>query len=1184
MVSLFKKMRVDKTTGKSSQKKKPIGTDKATFEHPPLVAGNMVALANIICPIEITSQGYALYINYFADKKQYQIILKSKNKVMSDEFLDPTDRKKKAVTDFAFKALFGLHIHPLGILLLLDQEEDFRGEPRKNQPDAIITSKKPTPELDKLDSKRFSIIDLENCTDKNPLLISINNALLHMQVRPIPNEVAKWGLFLSSQKGIVRRDSPAVAILEPNTNSLIDRAFFTSRASGDGGIDARNWNKAIADPVIMRLMVDENKKLYVEELFTVAGITLLLEAQNTVCLGLPGLGSEERDFEYQKKFAEVLLKLKSETVSSGSAQDIENDLLVKRNIVLAEAKQTIKKINQDGVSMLALELSIKEVLAPFYTDNSGANLLSHEAIALLNSISEEIVGWIESDTNRATAVTAVENAITMSVSELPWKDGIEEIMTMELPEIQTNTSIGDAIDVGDLSSQAKKFLTGKLFIREMRQIAKDLKAAVEPHEQTQQVQKFDALINKMVKGSFERTLVRIGIKYHLLDTESGRRNKIVSEKNRLGDVQISTNEIENILKRYDGYAQFLDRAFDDRIGRSLGTIIQDFQLGSNSEDKKSLNTKPFLTYLIALRASGGAIGSDSDSAAPKMSSLLSVPDVIPNISVLQPTPGASEALLKITHIEGILQETSFVLAPRADNVPDGISNGLWYGFQDLAKFIMGYHLTGEAESSKNQEQLNKIVTAFSEIILLKVINFYRSLNKLQTSDNFEGAVEVIGNSTGLLEIVTGSNKDDELLELKNRPEYVEESPLDLRAALHKVIVELEKLDEIKIGAYRFNNRTRSFAMAATGKGSMVLLPIAMLAKDGLFLIKGKYKDIKFEKSIRLVPSKLKAIDEAFVLMEKKSVKKLSQKALYELLNKQHFFDEFSDYEKSKIVEYSSNFKIYRKDEVILHEKSSDISFFVLIKGHVRAHKGGCNLAKFSSGDIFGEIAFLTHDPNIMTIEARSNVLVLRVDQEMFSNLGPESREKFKNHIIIRQARSIVETINTLQPSNTQLDYSTTTKAPSSQDNDDGDVANIERDEAYEMVKKLNFFEKFSFFEKRRIVALFTTFRTYPANREILHEGMLDNAFFIPIKGEVQVHKRGTVFVELGPDEFFGGLAYMTKEPRTTSIRSKTDVLCMRLDPKILGKLGPEIREKIKDQLISKLTTRLVKIVEKVSES
>jgi CRP-like cAMP-binding protein len=1176
-------MRVDKTAGKSSQKKKGVVANKATFEHPPIIAGSMVALANILCPIEITSQGFALNINYIPTKKQYQIILKSKDKVMSDEFVDPTDRKKKAVTDFAYKALFGLHVHPSGILLLLDHEEDFRGEPRKNQPPAIITSKKPDAQLDALDSRRLHAVDLALCTDQNPLLISPNNALYHMQIKPIPKEEAKWGLYLSNPKGFIRADSPAVAVLEPHTNIMIDRNFFTSRTSGQGGIDARNWNKAIADPVIMRLLVDENKNLYIEEMFTVTGITLLLDSKKATCLGVPGLGSVEQDSDYQKKFADVLLRLKSETVSAGSAQDIENDLLRKRRAVITQASEVIKKVNQDGVSMLALELSIKEVLAPFYSNDSGTQSSSHEAIALLNSISEELIGWIESDTNRAMAVMAVEDAIKMSVPELPWQDGIEEIMTMDLPEVQTNTSVDKSANIGDLTTQAYKFLTGKIFIREMRQIAKDLKAASEPHEQTEQVQKFNVLISKMVKGSFERTLVRIGIKFHLLDTEEGRRNKIVSDKNHLGDVHITSTEIDNILKRYDGYAQFLDRAFSDRIERSLDSIIQDFQHSSNAEDKKSLNTKPFLTYLIALRSSGGTIGSDTDTAAPKMSSLLSIPDIIPNITVLQPTPGAPDALLKITHIEGILLEALFAIAPRADNVPEGISNGLWYGFQDLAKFIMGYHLTGEADSAKNQEQVTKIITTYSEIILLKVINFYRAINKLKTSDSFEGAVEMIGNSTGLLEVAIGANKEDELLDLKNRPAYVKEEPLDLRVALHKIIVDLEKKKELKIGAYRFNKRTRSFAMTATGKDSMVLLPISMLAKDGLLLIRSKYKEINFEKAIRLAPSKLKAIDDAFVLMEKKTVKKLSQKAISDLINGQPFFDEFSDYEKSKIVEYNSNFKIYRKDEVILHEKSSDISFFVMIKGHVRAHKGGCNLAKYSSGDIFGEIAFLTHDPHIMTIEARSNVLVLKVDPDMFSNLGPESREKFKNHIIIRQARSIVETINTVQPTTKQLDGNAPKKTALTEDNDDGDVAKIERDEAYEMVKKLSFFDKFSYFEKRRIVALFTSFRTYPANSEILHEGMLDNAFFIPIKGEVQVHKRGTVFVELGPDEFFGGLAHMTNEPRTTGIRSKTDVLAMRLDPEILGKLGPEIREKIKDQFISKLTARLVKIVEKVSQ-
>jgi hypothetical protein len=178
--------------------------------------------------------------------------------------------------------------------------------------------------------------------------------------------------------------------------------------------------------------------------------------------------------------------------------------------------------------------------------------------------------------------------------------------------------------------------------------------------------------------------------------------------------------------------------------------------------------------------------------------------------------------------------------------------------------------------------------------------------------------------------------------------------------------------------------------------------------------------------------------------------------------------------------------------------------------------------------------------------------------------------------------SLNETINKIQRSGGHSASDTVQSTVESQDKVDGSVANIDRDEAITMINNLSFFDKFSVFEKRRMIALFTSFRTYPANSEILLEGMSDSAFFIPITGEVQVHKGGTVFVTLGAGEFFGGLAHMLDEPRITNVRSKTDVLVLRLDPKLFAKLGPEIREKIKDQFIYKLTSRLVKIKEAIS--
>ena len=1191
MASFINKMKPGKKDTKKKEADAPSApSGKATFAHPELQAGEMVALSNTLCPIEISSQGFTCEIRYKKGDEPYRVMLKKTGgKVVSDETLNPTDRKKKAVTDFMYKGLFGVHIHPSGILLHLDHEEDFKGEIRKNQPPATLTSKELPADHQELDGKRFEKIDLTKCTEHNPLLISPNQGHYHMQVKPVASEDGKWGLYLSNPKGFVREDSPAVVMLEPNVNILIDRKFFGSRTSGDGGIDARNWNKSIADPVIMRLSVDEDNQLTVEEMFTSKGMTLMLESGKATPMGLPGTGSAEQDAAYQKQFADILLGLLKATESDGKARDLEHDLAKERAEAIVDASRAIQKRNQDGVSKLALELAIKEVLAPFYSGDSGGDTASHQTISLLNAITSEIIGWVEADTSRAIAVSAVEKAISQSADTLPWDDGVEEIMTMDLPDVEASSISGGSNALfGDLVSAANKFITGKTHIRQMRNISKALKATSEPLEQQECVRQFNVLIAEMVTGIFEKTLVCLAVKGHLVDTEEERRNELIPDQSQMEEINITHTELDNVLKKYDGYAQFLERAFDDRLAGSIDTLVQSFQHGSNSEDEHSLTTKPFLNYLIALRSSGGTIGSGSDTSAPAVSSLMGIPDAIPDISVLQPSPGAANGLLRITHREGVLLEITFVLAPRSDDMPHGMSKALWYGFQDLAKFIMAYYLTGESKGAKDQKQVDVIVSTFASTILLKVVNFYRDLNRLPSSEGFEDAVEMIGGSIGLLEVVPGANPQDELLDVHNRTEYISVEPLDIRSELRGTIVALEKEGAVDMGIYRFKQRMRSLAMTGTGKGNIVLMPIKMLAKGGVLMMRAKYNEENFEKVIRLIEPKdgEAGVDDPFGLEVKKSVKKLSKTAIYKLVHGLPFFKNFSTYEKTKISDFDLSFSIYRKGDVILREESQDVAFFIVIKGHVRALKGGCDLQKHGAGDMFGEMAFLTDSPQTMTVEALTNVLVLRVDKEMFSHLGPESREKFKIHIIDRQVRSLAETTQQMQQKmRSEESPATLVEAvPPDHTGQEGEVAQIERSDAITMVDNLSFFNEFSVFEKRRMIAFFTSFRNYQHNSEIIREGGTGTSFFILIKGDVQVIKGNAVIVNLGPGEFFGEMAYLINEARTTSVRSQGEVLALRLDPKLTEKLGAEIREKIKDQFISKLTDRMITTQEMMSKA
>ncbi len=423
MISFLKKKKGGQPAGAADSKKNRAAKNKSTIEQPELAPGAMVAMHRSLCPVTISTQGYTCKISYVEEKSCYRLIMTSKSQEMSDELIDPTDRKKKAVTDFSYKGLFGIHVHPSGILLLLDVEEDFKGQARKNQPAATITSSPPPDDYDDLEGRRICKIGLVECTEHNPLLVAPNNGKFHMQIKPIADEEEKWGVYLSNPKGHVREESPAVLVLEKHIDALIDRKLFTSRTSGDGGIDARNWNKAIADPVIARLQVDKNNILTIEEMFTATGMTLMLEVGKPIPLGLPGLGSAEQDADYQKQFADVLLDLYAATAADGSARDLESDLLRKRNAVVAEAAQAIKKVNSDGVSKLALELAVKEVLAPFYSGSSGAETASGDAVSILNAVVTDLTGWVEADSSRALAVSAIETAFSSRLQSCPGRRG-----------------------------------------------------------------------------------------------------------------------------------------------------------------------------------------------------------------------------------------------------------------------------------------------------------------------------------------------------------------------------------------------------------------------------------------------------------------------------------------------------------------------------------------------------------------------------------------------------------------------------------------------------------------------------------------------------------------------------------------------------------------------------------------
>lgn len=131
------------------------------------------------------------------------------------------------------------------------------------------------------------------------------------------------------------------------------------------------------------------------------------------------------------------------------------------------------------------------------------------------------------------------------------------------------------------------------------------------------------------------------------------------------------------------------------------------------------------------------------------------------------------------------------------------------------------------------------------------------------------------------------------------------------------------------------------------------------------------------------------------------------------------------------------------------------------------------------------------------------------------------------------------------------------------------------------IDKIPFFKNFTSYEKKRVAGNSSCFEHFNPGAKIIKDGTKETSFYILIKGEVSVEKKGAPIATLPAGEFFGEMAFLTNSPRNTDIIAQAPCVAIKVDQELLSRLSAEIREKIKDQIIEKLVQRLNKTTERL---
>jgi CRP-like cAMP-binding protein len=120
-----------------------------------------------------------------------------------------------------------------------------------------------------------------------------------------------------------------------------------------------------------------------------------------------------------------------------------------------------------------------------------------------------------------------------------------------------------------------------------------------------------------------------------------------------------------------------------------------------------------------------------------------------------------------------------------------------------------------------------------------------------------------------------------------------------------------------------------------------------------------------------------------------------------------FFISFTSSERGQVAEFA---QVYVADpgEAIIEKGALDTCFYVLLNGEggIFNDKGGRQLAQATPGDIFGEIGFVLNTPRTSFVFASKVCVLLRVDQMLLNKLDASTRDKVKDQIILKLAKTI----------------------------------------------------------------------------------------------------------------------------------------------------------------------------------
>ena len=148
------------------------------------------------------------------------------------------------------------------------------------------------------------------------------------------------------------------------------------------------------------------------------------------------------------------------------------------------------------------------------------------------------------------------------------------------------------------------------------------------------------------------------------------------------------------------------------------------------------------------------------------------------------------------------------------------------------------------------------------------------------------------------------------------------------------------------------------------------------------------------------------------------------------------------------------------------------------------------------------------------------------------------------------------------------------------DNLGGQDEELPRFEKFKLVKNLSFFDEFSDSEIWEIINA-AVWQDYAKGEEIIHEGEVDNSFFVIVRGTVAVRKGDTTVDSLTSGDCFGETGFIPGKERSTSIVANHQTSTIKVRSSMIERTSKDCQLRFHRIFLNKIVERLSRADERI---